>query len=259
MKNLRITTVQSELTWENISANLLRFEDKLAHLKDKTDLIILPEMFTTGFSMLTKKLAEKMSGQTMDWFTEQAQKLNTVITGSFIAEENGQYFNRLIWMRPDGTFSQYDKRHLFTLAKEHEHYAPGEQRLIVELKGWKICPLICYDLRFPVWARNNVNYDLLLYMANWPITRSHHWKSLLTARAIENQSYTIGVNRVGKDGNAYIYSGDTSIIDYSGNILHQVANREDIFTMTLSLSEQKVFRAQLNFLPDGDKFDVHFI
>lgn len=256
MKNLRITTVQSELTWENISANLLRFEAKLADLKGKTDLIILPEMFTTGFSMQPKKLAETMFGQTMNWFAEQAKKLKAVITGSFIAQENGQYFNRLIWMRPDGTFSKYDKRHLFTLAKEHNHYAAGKDRLIVELNGWKICPLICYDLRFPVWARNNVGYDLLLFVANWPITRSHHWKSLLTARAIENQTYTIGVNRVGKDGSDYIYSGDSSIIDYSGNILHQVSNREDIFTMTLSLDEQMAFRTRLNFLPDGDRFSV---
>ena len=256
MKNLRITTVQSELTWENISANLLRFEAKLVDLKGNTDLIILPEMFTTGFSMKPDKLAETMFGQTMSWLTEQAKKLNAVITGSFIAQENGQYFNRLIWMRPDGTFSKYDKRHLFTLAKEHEHYAAGKDRLIVELNGWKICPLICYDLRFPVWARNNVNYDLLFYVANWPITRSHHWKSLLTARAIENQTYTIGVNRVGKDGSGYIYSGDSSILDYSGNILHQISNREDIFTMTLSLDEQKAFRTRLNFLPDGDRFSI---
>lgn len=256
MQNLRITTVQSELSWENIGANLLRFETELAPLAGKTDLIILPEMFTTGFSMQPQKSAETMTGQTMNWLSKQAEQLNAVITGSIIIEENGQYYNRLIWMRPDGTFSKYDKRHLFTLAKEHTQYAHGNTHLIVELKGWKICPLICYDLRFPVWSRNTTGYDLLIYVANWPITRSLHWKTLLAARAIENQSYTIGVNRVGKDANDYVYSGDSSIIDYSGNVLHQVANREDAFTMTLSLDEQKAFRARLNFLPDGDRFVI---
>lgn len=257
MNRLRITTVQTELSWENVQANLYRFYDKLADLKGKTDLIVLPEMFTTGFSMNAQKVAERINGKTINWLSEQAAELDSVITGSIIIEENGEYYNRLIWMRPDGTFSQYNKRHLFTLAGEHHVYSQGETRLLVDLKGWKICPLICYDLRFPVWSRNVHQYDLLLYVANWPMKRSAHWKALLTARAIENQCYTIGVNRCGQDENGLHYSGDTSIIDYSGNIIHQVANREDIYTTTLNLDEQKNFRTRLNFLPDADDFTLN--
>lgn len=256
MKDLKVTTIQSQLHWENVDANLQMFAQKLKPLSAQTDLIILPEMFTTGFSMNAKKLAEDMNGQTMDWLAKQAQLTNAVITGSFIAHEKGNYYNRLIWMRPDSTYSVYDKRHLFTLAKEQDYYTSGQQKLIVEINGWKVCPLICYDLRFPVWSRNIEHYDLLIYVANFPERRSYAWKQLLIARAIENQVYTIGVNRVGLDGKEISYAGDTSVIDFSGRLFYQISNQEDIFTTTLSFEKQIKFREKLNFLPDKDDFII---
>ncbi len=256
MSNLRITTIQSQLHWEDIDANLEGFTQKLSELNTNTDLIILPEMFTTGFSMNAENLAEEMYGKTINWLKTQAANHQSIITGSFIATEDGRYYNRLVWMRPDGSFETYDKRHLFTLAKEHETYRQGTKKLIVEYNGWKICPLICYDLRFPVWSRNVEDYDLLIYMANWPLTRNHHWKSLLMARAIENQSYTIGVNCVGKDGNGFEYSGDTSIIDFSGSMIYQISNSENVFTITLEKEKQQSYRDKLNFLPDKDSFEI---
>ncbi len=253
---LRITTIQTSLHWENIQANLDMFSEKLSGLAGKTDLVILPEMFTTGFSMNAEALAEEMDGKTMQWLSAKASALNAVVTGSFIAKEKGKFFNRLIWMQPDGVFEVYDKRHLFTLAGEHEVYAAGDKKLIVNWKGWKICPLICYDLRFPVWSRNTEDYDLLIYMANWPEARSHHWRQLLMARAIENQSYVAGVNRSGSDEKGLNYTGDTSVIDFSGKILYQVADVEDIFTTGLSLEKLKEFRKKLYFLADRDEFEI---
>lgn len=257
MENLRVSLVQSALYWENKASNLEQFAEKLAPLGGHSDLIILPEMFTTGFSMNPEKLAESMDGRTMQWLTQQAKALNAVVTGSFIVNENQKYFNRLIWMRPDGTFEWYDKRHLFTYADEHLHYTAGKQRLVVEWLGWKICPLICYDLRFPVWSRNTDAYDVLIYVANFPERRSHAWKSLLIARAIENQAFTIGVNRVGTDGNDIYYVGDTSLIDYNGQLIHQVSQLENIFTTSLSYASLKDFRKRFAFLQDQDSF--HFI
>ena len=256
MQNLAVTLIQSDLHWENPEANRTMFTQKINQVSGQTDLIILPEMFTTGFSMSPEKLAEPMDGPTMQWLTQQANSVNAVVTGSFIAIENGQYFNRLIWMQPDGEFFIYDKKHLFTLAKEHEHYSAGQERLIVELKGWKICPLICYDLRFPVWSRNTVDYDLLIYTASWPVMRAEAWKSLLIARAIENQSFTIGVNRVGEDGGGYHYSGDSSVIDYAGKRMYCTSNMEDVFTAQLDFEKQKNFRSKLNFLADRDDFQI---
>ena len=257
MQNLRVTLIQSDLHWENPDANRTMFSEKIKQVKGQTDLIILPEMFTTGFSMNASQLAETMDGATMKWFSQQANYVNAVVTGSFIATENGEYFNRLIWMQPDGTFFIYDKKHLFTLAKEHQTYCAGTQRLIVELNGWKICPLICYDLRFPVWSRNTEDYDLLIYTASWPVMRAEAWKSLLVGRAIENQSYTIGVNRVGVDGGGFEYSGDSSVIDYAGKRIYCTSNMEDVFTASLNFVKQKTFRTKLNFLADRD--DFHFI
>jgi len=254
MQNLRVTLIQSNLHWENPDANRTMFSEKIKQVEGQTDLIILPEMFTTGFSMNASQLAEPMDGTTMQWLAQQANSVNAVVTGSFIATENGQYFNRLIWMQPDGTFFIYDKKHLFTLAKEHQTYSAGTQRLIIELNGWKICPLICYDLRFPVWSRNTEDYDLLIYTASWPVMRTEAWKSLLVGRAIENQSYTIGVNRVGVDGGGFEYSGDSSVIDYAGKRIYCTSNMEDIFTATLNFEKQKSFRAKLNFLADKDDF-----
>ncbi len=256
MNNLRVSLIQSSLYWENIAKNLSAFSDKILKLKGKTDLIILPEMFTTGFSMNAAPIAEDMEGETMNWLRLHAETLESAITGSFIVKENGHFYNRLIFMQPDGHFFTYDKRHLFTLAKEHLSYQAGQDRLIVEWKGWKICPLICYDLRFPAWSRNTVDYDLLIYVANWPETRALHWKSLLLARAIENQSYTIGVNRVGVDEKGFVYSGDSSLIDYAGASICCITKKEDIFTRALSKERQIEYRSKLDFLPDRDSFQI---
>ncbi len=253
---LRITTVQSPLVWEDIEANLAMFSKKLDGLAGTTDLVVLPEMFTTGFSMDAPRLAEPMNGRTMAWLTEQARATGAVVTGSFIAKEDVRYFNRLVWMRPDGSFEQYDKRHLFSPAAEHETYTKGQKKLVTEWLGWKICPLICYDLRFPVWSRNVEGYDLLLYIANWPDRRSHHWKSLLTARAIENQCYVVGVNRCGTDGVGFHYTGDTSVVDYGGKNLHQVTDVEDVFTIPLSMEMLQDYRRSLQFLADRDEFEI---
>ena len=256
MENLNVGLIQSDLSWENIDANLEHLENQLANIAPTVDLVILPEMFSTGFSMEPAKVAEAMKGKTVQWLAEHAKRLGAVLTGSIIIEEEGNYYNRLVWMRPDGSYATYDKRHLFTLAGEHEVYTAGKMPLYVEVKGWKVCPLICYDLRFPVWSRNTVNYDLLIYVANWPEKRNTAWKSLLRARAIENQAYTIGVNRVGRDGNDLDYSGDSSIIDYAGALQFQVSNIEGVFTATLSYEKQQAFRKKLQFLADRDQFEI---
>lgn len=254
--HLRVTLLQSHLFWEDKVANLAHFDQKLQLIKQAIDLVILPEMFSTGFSMQAKKLAEPMTGPTVTWLKEKAKQLDAVITGSFICFEEGHYYNRLVWMEPDGHYSTYDKRHLFTLAKEQNHYTAGKKRVIVTLKGWKIMPLICYDLRFPVWSRNDLGYDLLLYVANFPERRTQAWTSLLTARAIENQCYTIGVNRIGEDGNGISHSGASTVIDYNGQVRYLVTHTEDTFTISLSLSEQQNFRNKLRFLADQDRFQI---
>lgn len=263
---MRVTIVQSTLIWENAGQNRANFTQKLSALSGQTDLVVLPEMFTTGFSMDTVHLAEPMSGPTMQWLAEQARFLQAAITGSFICSEEGHFFNRLVFMRPDGTFDVYDKKHLFSLAGENEHYTPGKKRLHTEWKGWRICPLICYDLRFPVWSYNPTTehetvfqqpYDLLLYVANWPARRAHHWRTLLSARAIENQSFTIGVNMVGSDGKGLEYSGDSTIVDFGGTIIRQISGQEDIVTTELSLADQQHYRKQLPFLQDADVFTLH--
>ena len=256
MTPLKITTIQTNLFWEDISANLTQLGNKLAALIDVSDIIILPEMFTTGFSMNPTKLAESPNGRTLAWLKEQAQKTKAVLTGSYIVKEKDCYYNRLVWMQPDGHFQTYDKKHLFSLSTEPNHYTAGQERLVVEYKGWKICPLICFDLRFPVWSRNTENYDLLIYVANWPEKRAHHWRSLLMARAIENQAYTIGVNRVGEDGNKSYHSGDTSVIDYNGSILVHTAHIENTSTTELDYQKQQDFREKLRFLADRDDFKL---
>lgn len=256
MNTLRISLIQTSLHWEAIASNLADFSKKVESLRGKTDLIILPEMFTTGFSMNAEVLAEGMDGTTMSWLKSAAQESGAAITGSFIAGEDDRFFNRLIFMQPDGQYFKYDKRHLFTLANEQHTYQAGEERIIIEWKGWKICPLVCYDLRFPVWSRNTEDFDLLFYVANWPETRSMHWKSLLKARAIENQCYTIGVNRVGEDEKGLVYSGDSSLIDYYGTVLYSVSKVEDIFTAEISKSDLTHFRSKLDFLPDRDSFQI---
>ncbi|MEM1328512.1 MAG: amidohydrolase [Bacteroidota bacterium] len=257
MSKLTVTLLQTQLHWESLSENIAQFEQFFSQLEDETDLIILPEMFTTGFSMNTVDLAESMDGKSVAWMAQQSEKYDAAVVGSLIIQENDKYYNRLIFMRPDGTLDRYDKRHLFGMAGEDETYTAGMTRLQVEWRGWQICPLICYDLRFPVWSRNTSDYDLLLYIANWPMTRSFHWKSLLIARAIENQSFTIGVNCVGKDGNGYLYSGDSTIISPAGEILFQAHDREVTQTQVLEKTELKRVRRRLPFLADRDHFDIN--
>ena len=257
MKNLKIALVQTDIYWENITANLASLEEKLASISADTDLIILPEMFNSGFSMNTKMLAEPMNLTTFRWMKQMAEKTGAVVTGSYIVKENGFNYNRLIWMQPDGNFDQYDKRHLFRMAAEHNHYAAGTKRIIKELKGWKICPLICYDLRFPVWSRNvNTEYDLLIYVANWPAVRSHIWSNLLLSRAIENQCYVVGVNRVGVDGNGYEHSGDSAIANYTGKTLATESNIETIIYFELNKSDLVNFREKFPAHLDSDAFEI---
>jgi predicted amidohydrolase len=255
-QTLSVTLVQTTLIWESPAENRAQFAAKLAPLQGRTDLVVLPEMFTTGFSMRAAELAEPMSGPTVAWMQEQASKLGAVITGSFICIENGLFYNRLVWVQPDGVVQFYNKKHLFSLAAEHHTFTPGTEHLVVEWKGWRICPLVCYDLRFPVWSRNRADepYDLLLYVANWPQTRSLHWRSLLLARAIENQAFVIGLNIVGTDGNQLVYSGDSGVIDFSGQHICQISHGEAVFTTELSLEKLPYYRQQLPFLKDGDTF-----
>ena len=256
---LKVTLIQSDLFWENKEKNLEQFSKKIDAITVPTDLIILPEMFTTGFSMCPETFAEPMEGPTIKWMQATAHKKNCVVTGSFICEEKGNYYNRLIWMNADGSFTKYDKRHLFSMGNEHHHYTAGQEKLIVTLKGWKICPLICYDLRFPVWARNSKNnpYDLLIYIANWPQRRSFAWTTLLLARAIENQCYVIGVNRVGNDGNEIVHSGDSAVINAMGEIINKITPQEEAATtVTLAHAPLMEFRNLFPALSDSDSFEV---
>ncbi|MBV6426495.1 MAG: Omega-amidase YafV [Haliscomenobacter sp.] len=258
MEPLRVTMVQTSLHWEDREANLEQFSGLLRGLEGQTDLVVLPEMFTTGFSMAPQKWAERMDGPAMAWISGQARRLGAVVTGSLVMEENGAFYNRLIWMRPDGAFETYDKRHLFSLAGEHLHYQGGTRRLAAEWKGWRICPLICYDLRFPVWSRNEASspYDLLIYVANFPARRRAAWKNLLVARAIENQAYVVGVNRIGSDGNGHEHSGDSSFIDYEGNLLFRLSHQQGVFTTPLDPLGLQEFRKKFPFLADQDKFSL---
>ena len=258
IKDLKVTIIQSDIAWHDINKNLRAFDHKINAIKEETDLIILPEMFTTGFSMEAPKYAESMHGPSMIWMQQSAEKLNAAIMGSLIISEGGKYYNRLIWMNPDGTHHKYDKRHLFALAKEDEYYSAGYQKLILPFRGWNICPMVCYDLRFPVWSRNiDLEYDILIYIASWPNKRSYDWNTLLKARAIENQSYVIGVNRVGTDGNGHEYNGDSCVIDpgWRKTLFHQ-EKKEIIHTTTLSKKHLEQVRSKLPFSNDSDSFEI---
>ena len=271
MNDLKISLIQTALHWENSDENLKMFSQKIAAITETTDLIVLPEMFSTGFSMRPENFAEPMSGKTVKWMGEKAREKNCVITGSFICEENGKYFNRLVWMKADGTYCTYDKRHLFRMANEDDHYSVGENKIIVELKGWKICPLVCYDLRFPVWSRQKkevrsqkseekkqeYEYDILIYVANWPERRAHPWKTLLMARAIENQCYVVGLNRVGADGNEIEHSGDSAVINAKGEVISKIQpNQESTETVTLDFSDLSTFRKSFPAILDADDFEI---
>lgn len=254
MNNLKISPIQVELFWEDRDKNLEMFDSLLQDIK--TDVVILPEMFTSGFSMNTSKNYDTMDGSTIKWMLKKSSVINAVICGSLIIFESGQYFNRFIWAQPDGELKWYDKKHLFAYAGEDKHYTSGQQRLIIEYKDWKILPLICYDLRFPVWSRNLQDYDLMIYVANWPQTRRNAWKTLLQARAIENQSYVIGVNRVGTDGTSKVYSGDSSVISYSGEVITDYQNEIIVGSVTLEKETLQKFRQDFPFLLDKDKFEL---
>ena len=270
MAKLTVTLIQPNLHWEDKAANLDALEEKVRSVKDRTELVILPEMFNTGFSMQPEKLAETMGGSTIEWMKRISKQKNIILTGSLIIEENGNYFNRLVWMLPNGKYGIYDKRHRFAYGGEDQQFAAGSKRLIASAKGWKINLLVCYDLRFPVWARQQGNltsdspnpedgfeYDILVYVANWPERRIHAWNTLLQARAIENQCYTIGVNRVGSDGNNIYYNGNSMVVDPLGEILYQKSGEEDVHTITFEKKKLEEVRSKFPFWRDADAFQIY--
>jgi len=254
MQDLTLTLIQTELAWEDIPINLNRFDAEIDALESSTDVIILPEMFSTGFSMRASEMAEPMDGSAVTWMKEKAVEKKTVITGSVMVREHGSFYNRLIWARPDGTISTYDKKHLFRFAGEEKVYTAGERYETMKLKGWRIRPFICYDLRFPIWTRNlNHAYDLAIFVANWPARRAPHWRALLKARAIENQAYVAAVNRVGKDGNGFDYSGHSGVIDPTGKTLFERENKTDTTTISLDYNTLKEYREQFPAWMDADE------
>ncbi|WP_263260644.1 amidohydrolase [Pseudomonas sp. RIT-PI-S] len=256
LPDLKLALVQSDLAWHDRQANLGRFAELLQQARG-ADLVVLPEMFTTGFSMDSASLAEPEEGPTREWMLGQAAELDAVVTGSLITQAaDGSFRNRLLWARPDGTLLHYDKRHLFRMAGEHQHYTPGERQVRWELKGWRIRPLICYDLRFPVWSRDAQDTDLLLYTANWPGARRHHWNRLLPARAIENLCYVAAVNRVGTDGKGYAYSGDSQVLDFHGETLLNAGDAEGVFHVSLGSTELAAYRTRFPAHLDADRFEV---
>ncbi len=263
MRDLKITLLQSDLYWEEIDANLSAFEEKIWQIGQDTDIIVLPEMFTTGFTMNASTLAEHMNMRTFKWMRQMADQTGALILGSFVAKVHDKFYNRLLWMEPGGNYKTYDKRHLFRMAGEHKTYSSGESLLVAEWKGWRICPLICYDLRFPVWSRNTydaiakrLNYDLLIYVANWPTARVEAWGSLLKARAIENLSYVVGVNRVGVDGNSIEYNGNSAIIGPKGEVIFSSEGVEAIKTLELNANSLQAFRDKFPAYFDADEFSI---
>ena len=264
MNILRTTLVQTDLYWQDIDANLAMLEEKIWQIDEDTDLIILPEMFNTGFSMNAEKLAEPMNFNTFKWMNQMAKQKNAAICGSYIVKESTNYYNRLYFIDPEGSFDFYDKRHLFRMGEEHLTYSEGKKRMIREFRGFRIMPLVCYDLRFPVWIKNQydkdadaLEYDVLVFVANWPAPRTNVWDTLLKARALENQCYSIGVNRTGKDGEGIEYSGNSVIYDYKGLSLNDVSTEPSIQTVELNLEELKAFRKKFPVYLDWDKFDLN--
>lgn len=254
-ENLKIALIQSHLHWENPEANRTSFSDKIAQVSEDVDLIVLPEMFTTGFTMNPESINETEGPKTLHWMQDLAKEKDVAITGSTVFQEKGKNYNRLFFIFPNGQYKTYDKKHTFILAGEHKVYEAGTNKLIVDFKGFKICPLICYDLRFPVWARNTEDYDILLYVANWPKPRVNAWDALLKARAIENMSYCIGVNRVGLDGVGHEYVGHSSVYDILGEQL-VYSEKEEILYETLSKEHIMANRNKLKFLEDRDLFNL---
>ena len=258
MQPLKVSGIQTSLYWEDPERNFEHFDHILKDTQyGTTDLVVLPEMFSTGFSMNAGKLADRSEGKTLEWMRHQASRLDAAITGSVIIRDQGHFYNRLYFVEPEGDYEIYDKRHTFSYVGEDKVFTKGEKRKIITYRGWSICPLICYDLRFPVWSRNSVDYDVLIYVANWPASRIHAWDILLTARAIENMCFTIGVNRTGEDGNNIDYSGHSAIIDALGRRLSSLENGEEgKVTATLDPENLHTIRNRYNFLPDRDTFNL---
>lgn len=256
---LRIALVQTDLYWKDRTANLAMLEEKIMNFDQRVDLIVLPEMFTSGFTMDAEDVAEPMNLYTCKWMKQIAAQTKAIITGSAVIKENGQYFNRFLWVEPSGKISWYDKRHLFRMAKEDAHYSMGKERKIFECKGWKILPQVCYDLRFPVWSRNRVEgeemeFDLMVYVASWPTPRVSAWDILLKARAVENLCYTVGVNRIGQDGNAVPYSGHSGVYDFKGEQLVFSDNKDEVLFVNLDHSVLKEYRDKFPAWRDADRF-----
>ena len=256
MPDLSITLLQTTLTWHDPASNRAHFEELIRALSEPTDLVLLPEMFSTGFTMDVRAQAEAMSGPTVHWLTTLARQTGCTLSGSLVIEDAGHYYNRCLWVPPDGELRWYDKRHLFRMAGEHEHFSPGRERLIVTLKDWRICPLVCYDLRFPVWSRGANAFDLLLYAANWPAARRSAWQTLLPARAVENQCYVAGVNRIGADGNGVAYAGDSGVYDYLGQTVAALGAAPGHRTVTLSREALHRYRDKFPAWRDADPFSL---
>ncbi|MBG8555217.1 amidohydrolase [Hymenobacter guriensis] len=258
MSDLTVSFVQAALQWHQPEANRAELTRLLSQLSFSSDIIVLPEMFSTGFSMEAEALAEPVEGPSLAWMREVAARHDSVVTGSLMVRDDGRFYNRLFWVRPDGTYSHYDKHHLFTFAREQDTYTPGTALLLEEWRGWRIRPLICYDLRFPVWSRNSAEqpYDLLIYMANWPAIRRTAWMTLLRARAIENLAYTLGVNCVGMDSQGQHYAGDSALLDMKGEYLVEVGNHETSITRTLRRNELDAYRRRFPALQDADPFTL---
>lgn len=256
MQNLTVTLIQTSLHWHDAEANRNHFDQLIPVAKTPTDLVVLPEMFTTGFTMDAAKNAETMDGPSIAWMRQVASDRGSTICGSLIIEEDQRFYNRLIWMSPDGDCRHYDKRHLFRMAGEDKHFAAGTQRQIFALNDWKICPLICYDLRFPVWSRGVNAYDLMIFIANWPAARRSAWQMLLPARAIENQCFALGVNRIGTDGNDIRYSGDSAVHDYLGNPLLNCGEQACIENVCLDGNALERYREKFPAYLDADRFEI---
>lgn len=261
MSPLTVAIVQSELRWHDAAANRLTFENAIRDLDSEVDLIVLPEMFTTGFTMDARGQAESMQGSSVNWLRDTARQCGSALCGSLVIEDGGRYFNRFVMMQPDGTAACYDKRHLFRLAGEDEHYAAGRNLQIVDLQGWRVRPMVCYDLRFPIWSRRrrHEDFDILIYVANWPSPRHQAWETLLRARAIENQCYVIGVNRVGTDNNGLSYAGGSVVIDFFGNELVNLGREPGSATVALDGTALQEFRERFPFDADADSFEIRGI
>lgn len=253
---MQVILIQASLIWENPKLNRDYFQEKINEIASAVDLIVLPEMFTSGFTMSPENVAETMQGETITWLKALAKARNCAITGSLVIKENGNFYNRLVFVFPSGEIQFYDKRHLFTLAGEDKVYTSGNQKIVVDYLGWKICPLICYDLRFPAFSRNSEDYDLLIYVASWPKIRTNAWDALLKARAIENMSYAIGVNRIGTDSNGYEYIGHSQAVDFLGNYALEPKESESSFLVVLDKEKMLETRQRLGFLNDRDSFEI---